>query len=199
MNWNQIYLDTFIPELPKLWNSSFASMQRYLDVLYDGSNGILIKPINTTGKVKASQGEFATVVVDNLVVRNQFTNLFDNITTADFSWYTAFIGPDSSVRDASTWENPGYKYIDINKPYYKVNNLYPLALKCTQVSQVVEILFDPCTASINDFKIQTNPYTNDFFDLTTADSSAVWISFICVKFDPSYGSSWQKYHFGKIN
>ncbi|MDD5649213.1 MAG: hypothetical protein PHF86_02165 [Candidatus Nanoarchaeia archaeon] len=196
MYWNQIYLDTFIPELPKHWNYNFASVQRSMDIYYDASQGILIKPLTTTGKVKASKGEFVTAIVDNLVVRNQYTNLYENITTADYSWYSAFIGPDSSTRDSSIWESSAYKYLDINKPYYKIDNLNPIALRCKQVSQIVELLFDPCTDSPNDFKIQLDPCTDVAYYLPASDASGTWISFICTKYDPSYGSTWTRYHFG---
>ena len=196
MYWNQIYLDTFIPELPKHWNYNFASVQRSMDIYYDASQGILIKPLTTTGKVKASKGEFVTAIVDNLVVRNQYTNLYENITTADYSWYSAFIGPDASTRDSSIGESSAYKYLDVNKPYYKIDNLNPIALRCKQVSQIVELLFDPCTDSPNDFKIQLDPCTDTSWYLKSTDASATWISFICIKYDPSYGSTWTRYHFG---
>jgi len=91
MNWDQIYLDTFIPELPRHWNNNFASVKRYLEFFYDGSLGIIIKPVNTTGRVKAARGEFVTAVVDNLIVKNQFTNLYDNTTSVYVDFYNTYI------------------------------------------------------------------------------------------------------------
>ena len=35
MDWNEIYQDTFIPEIPKLWNGNFNVFKRYLDVFYE--------------------------------------------------------------------------------------------------------------------------------------------------------------------
>ena len=195
MNWTPIYQDTFIPELPKKMNSNFSSTERYINSFYDGSLGILSKPLITTGKVKGSNGEFVTVVVDNLVVKNQFTNLFENSTTADYTWYTTFIGPDASLRDSSTWEIPWAKYIDVNKAYYKVNNNSIIAPRCPQVSQIVEFLLDPSALTPGDnYSFLMNPFTEETLEITTADSSTSWLSLMCIAYDPSYGSTWTKYH-----
>ena len=110
MDWSQIYLDTFIPELPEKWNSSFAAIDRNLAVFYDKDRGILIKPLETTGRVKGAQGEFVTATVDNLIVRNQFTNLYENSTTADYNYYTMSTGPLTVPRDPCTAPMPWVVY-----------------------------------------------------------------------------------------
>ena len=147
MDWRAISLDTYIPELPTYWNNNFAAFKRYLDVFYDETRGILIKPLETTGRVRGAKGEFTTVEVDNLIVRNQFTNLYDNITTADLDYLTTLEGEDASTRiatDASVWpyEDPSYAYINVQEPYYKISNEDPIALQYNNLSQVVGILFD---------------------------------------------------------
>ena len=213
MNWDQIYLDTFIPELPKHWNYNFNSVQRAMDVFYDGSLGILTKPLTTTGKVKAANGEFVTAVVDNLVVKNQFTNLYDNNTTADYNFYRLYMDPAVTPRDActaSTWwpqENPNYKYVDVNKPYYKITNENPLVFRNDNLSQVIGIFLDP--SLINDsslFKVilNPNPASPAYF---TADPSAVgdpsmgtgfYVEFIATAYDPSWGTTWSQYKYGIV-
>ena len=54
MDWTQISLKTLIPQLPKIFNDNFQSVENYISVFYDGSTGILIKPVNTTGRVKGA-------------------------------------------------------------------------------------------------------------------------------------------------
>jgi len=73
--WEQIYQNTFIPELPKIWNRNFQTFQNYMNVFYDASRGIIIKPVVTTGKVKAATGEFVTLITDNLIIRNSSTGI----------------------------------------------------------------------------------------------------------------------------
>jgi len=194
-------LDTFIPEMPRLLNENFDAFKAYMDIFYNESTGILIKPLQTTGQVSATQGKFVTLTADNLVVKNQYTNVYSNITTADYDWYTAYSGLDASLRDASTWENALFKYIDVNKPYYKINNNDvalggKIALKSENISQVVELIFN-ATDPVNPYRILLNPVTGDTYDIAAGDSSSQWISLICIGYDPSYGSSWQPYHFGR--
>ncbi len=210
MNLTQLYLDTFIPEYPKIINGNFASVSRYVDVFYDGSLGILTKPLNTTGRVKGARGEFVTVVVDNLIVKNQFTNLFDNNTTADYNFYKLYIDPAVQPRDPCTasdfWpaEYAGNKYIDVNKPYYKIQNIGEYyVLNNNNLSQVVGIFLDPSLVSpTNQFKVILNPITGANF---TADSSAAgdpsmgtgfYVEFVAVAYDPSFGTTWAQYKHG---
>ena len=46
-----VYLDTTLPELPKIMNDNFRSAGNYMDVFYDSSNGVIIAPVDTTGIV----------------------------------------------------------------------------------------------------------------------------------------------------
>jgi hypothetical protein len=210
MNLTQIYLDTFIPEYPKIINGNFASVSRYVDVFYDGSLGILTKPLTTTGRIKGAKGEFVTIVVDNLVVKNQFTNLFDNNTTADYNFYKLYIDPAVQPRDPCLgpgyWpaEYPGIKYIDVNKPYYKIQNqAEPYVFVNSNLSQVIGIFLDPSLVSLtNQFQVILDPVMGTLF---TADASAAgdpsigtgfYVELIAVAFDPSYGTTWAQYKHG---
>jgi len=120
----KLYLNTPISQIPKLVNDSFLSNQRYMDSFFDGSLGIIKVPVETAGRVKAARGEFVTSVVDNLVVRNQYTNLFQNITTADADFYNTYIQGAATPRDAdpSVFENTSY------------NTEYLVSLRSTQIA-----------------------------------------------------------------
>ena len=200
MNWDQIYLDTFIPELPRHWNNNFASVKRYLDVFYDGSLGIIIKPVNTTGRVKAARGEFVTAVVDNLIVKNQFTNLYDNTTSVDGDFYNTYIGADVSTRaaDPSLWENTSFAYVDVNKPYYKITNDISTAFLCSTMGQEFQILFDISTNTAP-YNILLDPSIGGTFQVLSiayADAPTTWIKLIAVDYDPSYGTTWAVKQYG---
>ena len=202
MNFTPIFLDTFIPEYPKIINSNFASTSRYLDIFYDGSLGILTKPLLTTGRVKGARGEFVTAVVDNLIVKNQFTNLYDNNTTADYNYYRMFIDPLTAGRDACTasnywpYENPAWKYIDVNKPYYKISNENPIAFYNNNLSQVVGIYLDPSLFSSDPFKIVLDPCSGSFYQIDSSLAGDFFMEFICTAYDPSWGASWEQYKYG---
>lgn len=203
MNWDQLYLDTFIPELPKLWNNSFASTKRYMDIFYDGSLGIIIKPVNTKGRVKADKGEFVTAVVDNLIVRNQFTNLYENSTTIDSDYYYTYIGSDVSTRvaDASIFENINFRYVDVNKPYYKISNDTSIAFLTPTLGQEFQILFDVCSGYNTPFNILLDPSINGTFKtlrVSFSDAQQAWLKLIAVKYDASYGTTWAIKQFGGI-
>jgi len=209
MDWTQIYLNTFIPELPKYWNSNFQAVQRYLDVFYDGGRGILIKPLETTGRVKGASGEFVTAIVDNLVVRNQFTNLYSNTTTADADFVNTYNGdsavtryansdPSSASYDASIYNWPlepsAYSWVDVNKPYFKISNDVSYGFQNSNISQEFQIIFDldVATTSPYTFLLQSTsegPIKTLSVDLADASSGA-WIKLITVAFDASYGPTW---------
>ena len=206
MDWTKIYLDTFIPELPQLLNSNFEAFQRYLDVFFDESRGILIKPLETTGRVKGARGEFVTAVVDNLVVKNQFTNLYENNTTADGNYYTMFIesafvprDPCTFGIDTSVWTFPyepsTYKVIDVNKPYYKITNEYPIFLANKNISQVVGIFFSDASGS-DDFEILLDPCLGSTFAVDASSSGSGYMEFIATAYDASWGSTWTQYKYG---
>ena len=208
MNFDIFYGDTFIPEMPKMLNKNFSTIQKGMDVFYDASQGILLKPLITTGKVQGANGQFVTVVVDNLIVKNQFTNLYDNNTTADYNFYKTYIEVPFIPRDACTaatnWplEPSTFKYIDVNKPYYKITNENPIFLQNNNLSQIVGIIFpyiDPCVYGTQPFRIMMDPNLETTFQLDSsmADASTYfYMEFICTAYDASYGPSWSQYKYG---
>jgi hypothetical protein len=192
MNLTNLYLQTFIPQIPRILNTNFQSVQRYLDIFYDGSLGVIVVPVETGGKIKGSRGEFVTAIVDNLIVRNQFTNLYENSTTADLDYYNTYIGDGVTVRDASTFENSRFKYIDVNKPYYKINNDSSIAFLSNNLGQQIQLLFDVSTAG-RAFNILLDPSINGTFStlkVTASDSSTAWFALIAVEYDASWGTTW---------
>ena len=207
MNWTQLYQNTPIPTLPKIINSNFTSFEQYIDIFYNGSTGILKVPVETTGRVKGSQGEFVTAVIDNLVVKNQWTNLYDNFTTADYNYYKAYTELAISPRDPCTcgidtslWNFPyepsGYKVIDVNKPYYKITNEYPLFLGNENLSQVVGIIFDTSIVGGSNFQILIDPCSGETYNIDASEAGQAYIEFIATDFDASWGSTWEQYRYG---
>lgn len=194
MNWTQLYLNTPIPQVPIIWNNNFTSLQSYLDLFYDSSNGIIIVPVQTTGRIKATRGEFNTAVIDNLIIRNQYTNLYSNITTVDYDFYTAYIGNDSSTRsyDASTFENSDFRYIDVNKPYYKIANDVSIAFLTSTLGQQIQLILDVSVAG-SPFTILMDPSISGSYSrlrVSSSDASAAWFVLIAVDYDASWGSTW---------
>jgi len=203
MDWTQIYLDTFIPELPKNWNNNFSAFKRYLDVFYDENRGILIKPLETTGKVKGARGEFVTAVVDNLIVRNQFTNLYDNFTTADSEFVTVFTGGDSSTRIATSetstnviWplEPSAYSWIDVNQPYFKISNDVSMAFNVNNLGQEFQVIFDVDVLTTSPYTIlmqstSEGPLKHLQVDYNDA-STGTWLKLIMTAWDASWGPTW---------
>ncbi|HPI81765.1 MAG TPA: hypothetical protein PK122_00830 [Candidatus Paceibacterota bacterium] len=202
MDWSQIYLDTFIPELPKFWNGNFSSFKRYLDVFYDENREIIIKPLETAGRVKGARGEFVTCVVDNLVVRNQFTNLYQNTTTADLDFVTSYLGADVSTR-VSTWdpsvavwpqEPSAYSWVDVNTPYIKIGNDASYGFQNNNIGQEFQIVFDLEMATTDPYTIllqsaSTGPVK--VLNIDYADASAgTWIKLINIAYDASWGPTW---------
>ena len=179
MDLRNIYLSTLIAEWPRIYNYNNQVIKNYLDVIYDEASGIVVVPVNTSGKIKGATGEFVTLIADNLIVRNQYTNLYNNITTADYQYYTTYIGADASYRDASitSGENNSFKYIDVNMPYYKINNTVDYAFKTSTLSQVVEVIFDVSTADA--FIIRLN--STQSLSITAANAAInKGIQLICV-------------------
>jgi hypothetical protein len=212
MNFDIFYGDTFIPEMPKMLNKNFSVVQKGMDVFYDASTGVLLKPLTTTGKVQGANGQFVTMVVDNLVVKNQFTNLYDNNTSADYNFYKTFISANFIPRDpctaATNWpyEASTYKFIDVNQPYYKIDNQNTIVLNNNNLSQVVGIIFPHLDASYGTapFRIVQNPSTNSgipsFFQIDSSiapdASTYFYMEFIMTAFDPSWGPTWSQYKYG---
>jgi len=200
MNWTQLYLNTFIPQIPKILNNNFNSFQRYLDVFYDGSLGIIVTPVQTTGKIKGTRGEFVTAVVDNLIVRKQYTNLYENTTTADLDYYTTYTEGATTPRiaDSSTRENTKFKYIDVIKPYYKITNDTSIAFASNNLGQQLQILFDVSTSG-RPFNVLLDPSISGRYKtlrVTANDSSAAWFTLIAVEYDASWGTTWTLKEFG---
>ena len=201
MDWSQIYLDTFIPELPEKWNSSFAAFDRNIAVFYDKDRGVLIKPLETTGRVKGAKGEFVTITVDNLIVRNQFTNLYENTTTIDSDFVTAYNGLDVSTRIASSdtstnviWplEPSAYSWVDVNISYIKIDNDASYGFQNDNIGQEFRVIFaDPASTS-DDFKILMDSSEGGQSNLTVTVGNAptTWIKLITTAWDASYGPTW---------
>ena len=165
MNWDQFYLNTFIPQVPQMLNNNFTAFKRYIDVFYDENRGIIIKPVETTGKVKSTRGEFVTAVVDNLIVRNQFTNLYENSNTADLDFINTYNGLDSSTRIATSetstniiwpYEPSSYVWINVNKPYYKINNDASYAFNIDNIGQEFQLLFNLDVSTVSPYNILIN-------------------------------------------
>lgn len=202
MDWSQIYLDTFIPELPKFWNGNFSSFKRYLDVFYDENREIIIKPLETAGRVKGARGEFVTCVVDNLVVRNQFTNLYQNTTTADLDFVTSYLGADVSTR-VSTWdpsvvvwpqEPSAYSWVDVRTPYIKISNDASYGFQNNNIGQEFQIIFDLDVLTADDYTIllqSTSEGPVKTLRVSLPDASeGTWIKLINIAFDASWGPTW---------
>lgn len=199
-NWTQLYLNTPIPQVPKILNDNFQFFQHYLDIFYDGSLGIIVVPIETTGRIKGARGEFVTAVVDNLVVRNQWTNLYENYTTVDAEYYNTYSGEATATRvaDPSSFENQNFNYIDVNQPYYKITNDVSVAFLTDTLGQQIQILFDVSTVG-SPFNILLDPSEGGSYktlNITAADSSASWFVLIAVEYDASWGTSWAIKQYG---
>lgn len=203
INWTQVFLDTFIPELPKIIRDNQIEVQRYIDIIYDANKGAVIVPIQTTGNVKGATANFVTGIFDNLIVRNQFTNLYDNTTTIDLNYYNTYIGDDVSTRDASTWDSLLFSYVDVNNPYYKIVNDVSLAFTVDQLGQEFQILFDVSTTIPDSpFTIMLDPSTDagsiEILTISAVDSSAAWIKLIAVEYDASWGTRWALKQFSGV-
>ena len=181
------WLDTYIPELPKLLNNKFAAIQRYLDIFYDSSTGIIVSPINTTGTVTGTQSNFVTGIFDNLIVKKQFTNLYENTTTIDSDYYSTYIDASGATkyihRDPSTLgtniENNDFAYVDLKSPYYRMTNDVSLAFASVTLGQEFQLIWDASINAINDqspFVILLDPSVGDgtvkTLSVSVADSSA---------------------------
>ncbi len=212
MDWKRISLNTPITQLPKFWNQSFEGVNDYIDIFYDKEEGIIQVPIRTTGKIKGTRGEFNTVVTDDLIVRNQFTNLYDNVTTIDSDYYNTYIDDPIVPRDASgdlfegdLFENEDFSYIDVNKPYYKITNDpsiadASIAFNAESLGQQFQLMFE--VESGDPFNILLDPsYNGDIktlsIDASNAEHDKAWFILISVDIDASWGTTWAlKQHSG---
>jgi hypothetical protein len=201
MNWDKIFLDTFIGQLPTKWNKSFDATKRYIDIFYDGSTGRLRVPLETSGRVKGARGEFVTLQVDNLVVRSQFTNLFENSTTADLDFVNAYNGQDASLRaaDASEWEYTDASYIDVISPYYKVTNDASLAFQTDTLGLEFQLILNPSVATTSPYTFVLDHSTGSGVKVLTipyGSREVTYVKLICNEVDPLYGASWVLKEFG---
>jgi len=203
MDWTKLYMSTLIPQIPKVVNDGFTAFKNYLDVFYDETNSVIIKPINTTGRIKGTTGEFVNVTTDNLTVKRQFTNWYGNITTVDSDFTTTYNGSDVSTRvpssytsytDASIWpfEPSTYSWVNVIKPYYKINNDVSYGFQNSAVGQEFRLIFD------SSFNAGASPFTVllessigvQNLSVTTGNSSTTWIKLITVSYDASKGPKW---------
>ena len=206
MNLSKVYLSTLLPELPTIINHNNAEFKRYLDLFYNETTQILTVPLTTTGRVKGATGEFVNIIVDNLTVKNQYTNMYDNNTTADYNWYRMVVDPVFEPRDPCSGIWPyesiaGYKIIDVNKPYYKIDNEYPVVLSNNNLSQVVGVFCSADTVGTDAFTIlmDPDPSSAEYMKTYTIDVSyagVAYVEFIATDYDPSWGSTWQLYKYG---
>ena len=200
MNLANVYLTTFIPEFPRIYNYNNQVFRQYLNLIYDESTGIIVVPVNTAGRVKGATGEFVNLIADNFTVKNQFTNLYQNYTTIDYDYYSTYVGADASVRDASTWDNSHFRYVDVNKPYYKIANDISTAFTTTQMGQEIELLFDLSTGVFSPFNVLLDPCAGggkyEALKVTYKDASSAWVKLIAVEYDSSLGTTWVVKQFG---
>ena len=203
MDLKNVYLTTLIPEFPRIYSYNNTSFKRYLDVIYNESQGVVVVPVNTTGRVKASIGEFVTTITDNLIVKKQWTNLYENTNTVDQDYYNTYIGGDvvtrGAVNDASVFENISYDYVDVLKTYYKIGNDVDYAFKCDQMGREIQILFDTSVSPTEAYIILLNPSTNGTTQslmVSHDDVTKVWLKLIAVNYDASWGTTWAIKEFG---
>lgn len=204
MDLKNVYLSTLIPEFPYIYNYNNREFKRYLDVIYNETTGVVIVPVNTPGRVKGATGEFVTTITDNLIVKKQWTNLYENTNTADSDFYYAYIGGDASTRDPSTMgtlENPLYKYVDVLKPYYKIGNAdtAAYAFKATTLGQEFQLIFDTSTTTVNNYAVLMDPSISGSYTLISvaaADAATTWIKLIAVEYDASWGTTWAIKQYG---
>lgn len=186
----EVSIYTLMPDLFRIINANNKTVENYLNVFYDGSSNTLKSPLSTTGSIKGSRGEFVTVVADSLIVKKQYTNMYENITTTNYDWYNAYANGITVLRDPSTWDPSiagDFKYIDVDKPYYKVYANNNVGLKCTVVSQMVELIIDPSGNDI--FTVLLDP-SGSTYTTSTSITPGESVTLICTGYDPSAGSTW---------
>jgi hypothetical protein len=192
MDSKNLYLKTLIAEFPYIYSYNNQALKRYLDLFYNEAGQLIIAPVNTPGRVKAATGEFVNLITDNLTVKKQWTNWYENTTTVDQDYYNTLIGPDTSTRDASTWEVGTYRYVDVMKPYYKIDNSFGYAFSCPAMGQEFQVIFDTDNSHPTDvYNILIDPIGGYYYTATVADKELAWARFIAVAWDPSYGTTWK--------
>jgi len=187
MIYKEISIYTLIPEYYKIANSNNAAFETFISNFFDASLNLLKVPLNTTGNIKASKGEFTNVVTDNLIVKKQYTNLYENITTSNYDWYNTYVSDFAVLRspDTSLGESVHFSYIDVDKPYYKIKSDANVAPRSSNLSQIVEIIVD---ASGGTCTVLLDPSGNAY--RTTSASPGESVTIINTKYDASLGSYW---------
>jgi len=207
MNWTKLYLNTPIPEIPKILNNNFSSFKSYIDIFYDGSVGILKVPLQTTGLVKGARGEFVTAVVDNLTVKSQYTNLYENYTTADADFVTFYNDVSTGTRAASSdsstnliwpFEPSTHQWVDIETPYVKITNDASYGFQNDNLGQEFSVLFDASINTVSPYTLMLESSVGGSVNLTipAADASIAWMKLITVAYDNSIGPKWVVKEFG---
>ena len=203
MNFIQPTLNTIITQLPKVISDNNTLLKNYLDIFYDEINGIIIKPISTTGKVKAGSGEFVNMIVDNLTVKNQYTNLYSNTTTADLDYVNTYNDASNAIyreaHDVSLWpvESILYKWIDVNKPYYKIGNDVSIAFTTTNISQEIHVIFKTTSTSTSLYTVLLEASSGyKKATVTNANAPKTWMKLIAYAYDASYGPKWAIKEYG---
>jgi len=187
MNFKEISIYTLIPEISKIITYNNTVISNQFDLFYDENLNLLKVPLSTTGSIKGASGEFTTLITDNLIVKKQYTNLYENSTTLNYDWYNTYVSGYTVLRDPSHGEVTSFKYIDVNKPYYKIQSSDNVAPRCSTVSQIVEILIDDASTS-NICKILLDPSGNLY--TTQYATKGESVSLICTEYDSSHGSTW---------
>lgn len=206
MDWTPLSLKTLITQIPKVVNDNFTATERYLDVFYDEVGQVIIKPVDTTGRVKAATGQFVNTITDNLTVKRQFTNLYANYTTIDSEFVNSFNGSDVTTRlatsdpssasyiDSSTsvWplEPSTYSWVDVQTPYIKISNDVSYGFQNDNLGQEFRLLFDPSGTSPFTILLESSLGGNVNLSVTAADSSNTWIKLITTSYDASNGPVW---------
>jgi len=201
MDWTPLYISTIIPQIPKVINDNFTAVGNTIATFYDETGKILIKPVDTTGRVKGATGQFVNVITDNLTVKKQYTNLYDNYTTADLTFVNSFNGNDVSTRiatsDTSTnviWplEPSAYSWVDVQTPYIKINNDASYGFQNDQLGLEFRILFntDVSTAAPYTILVDSSEGGQQNLSVTYAASETTWIKLITTAYDASYGPTW---------
>ena len=203
MDFTRLSLSTLIPQIPKIVNDNFAATSNFMDIFYDSSRGVIIKPITTVGRIKGTTGEFVNVVVDNLTIKRQFTNWYENYTTVDKEWVKTYNNSDVSTRnpssyvsltDASIWplEPSTYSWVDTISPYYKLGNDVSYGFQNNVVGKEFKIMLNLDVSTTNYYRILMESSIGGISTLYIeyVDAPDTWVQLITVSYDASYGPTW---------
>ena len=206
MNLQEIKLKNFFGELPRQINSNFQVVEDYIDSFYNGTQQIFTQPLTTTGRVKATTGEFINLICDNLTIRTTDTSTVDpEIDPDNLQYVTAYIASAYVLRVAdpsNNWEtrftdDTLYNWLDapLNQKYYKFNNIISVGINAVEVGQEIYIMYDRNIDSGSDYEIIMDPN-----DAVTGEQRVLYFdpiygpisyhTLICVSITPEFGSVW---------